>query len=115
MLGETVSDLLRPLIGRSGSVTLLVRRSGSIGFDMTENKKLTGVEVRPDGLIRLERQSGWTVLDPDGTARPRATWASSCDRAPVSNCRRRAPPRACGGVGPSPDVLARVSDDLGPD
>jgi hypothetical protein len=65
MLGETVSDLLRPLIGRSGSVTLLVRRSGSIGFDMTENKKLTGVEVRPDGLIRLERQSGWTVLDPD--------------------------------------------------
>jgi hypothetical protein len=32
---------------------------------MTENKKLTGVEVRPDGLIRLERQSGWTVIDPD--------------------------------------------------
>lgn len=65
MLGETVSDLLRPLIGRSGSATLLVRRGGSIGFDMTENKKLTAVEVRPDGLIRLERQSGWTVLDPD--------------------------------------------------
>jgi hypothetical protein len=65
MTGETVRDLLKPLIGRSGSVTLLVRRSGSIGFDMTENKKLTGVEVRPDGLIRLERQSGWTVIDPD--------------------------------------------------
>jgi hypothetical protein len=65
MTGETVRDLLKPLIGRSGSVTLLVRRSSSIGFDMTENKKLTGVEVRPDGLIRLERQSGWTVIDPD--------------------------------------------------
>jgi hypothetical protein len=65
MTGETVRDLLKPLIGRSGSVTLLVKRSGSIGFDMTENKKLTGVEVRPDGLIRLERQSGWTVIDPD--------------------------------------------------
>ena len=65
MTGETVSDLLKPLIGRSGSVTLLVRRSGSIGFDMTQNKKLTGVEVRPDGLVRLERQSGWTVIDPD--------------------------------------------------
>ncbi len=65
MTGETVRDLLRPLIGKSGSVTLLVRRSGSIGFDMTENKKLTGVEVRPDGLIRLERQTGWTVIDPD--------------------------------------------------
>ena len=56
MTGETVRDLLKPLIGRSGSVTLLVRRSSSIGFDMTENKKLTGVEVRPDGLIRLERR-----------------------------------------------------------
>jgi hypothetical protein len=65
MTGETVRDLLKPLIGRSGSVTLLVKRSGSISFDMTENKKLTGVEVRPDGLIRLERQSGWTVIDPD--------------------------------------------------
>lgn len=65
MTGETVRDLLKPLIGRSGSVTLLVKRSGSIGFDMTENKKLTGVEVRPDGLLRLERQSGWTVIDPD--------------------------------------------------
>jgi hypothetical protein len=65
MTGETVRDLLKPLIGRSGSVTLLVKRSGSIGFDMTENKKLTGIEVRPDGLIRLERQSGWTVIDPD--------------------------------------------------
>jgi hypothetical protein len=65
MTGETVRDLLKPLIGKSGSVTLLVRRSGSIGFDMTENKKLTGVEVRPDGLIRLERESGWTVIDPD--------------------------------------------------
>src|ERR1700691_1814024 len=65
MTGETVRDLLKPLIGRSGSVTLLVKRSGSIGFDMTENKKLTGVKVRPDGLIRLERQSGWTVIDPD--------------------------------------------------
>jgi hypothetical protein len=65
MTGETVRDLLRPLIGKSGSVTLLVRRSGSIGFDMTENKKLTGVEVRPDGLIRLERETGWTVIDPD--------------------------------------------------
>ena len=26
--------------------------------------KLTGVELRADGLIRLERESGWTVLDP---------------------------------------------------
>ena len=64
MTGETICDLLRPLIGKSGSVSLLVRRIGPIGFDMTENKKLTGVEIRPDGLVRLERQVGWTVIDP---------------------------------------------------
>ena len=31
---------------------------------MAENKKLTGVEVRPDGLVRLERDTGWAVIDP---------------------------------------------------
>ncbi len=30
----------------------------------TENKSLTGVEVRPDGLVRLEREAGWAVVDP---------------------------------------------------
>jgi hypothetical protein len=24
------------------------------------------VEVRPDGLVRLERETGWAVIDPDG-------------------------------------------------
>lgn len=65
MTGETICDLLKPLIGKSGSVSLLIRRIGPIGFDMTENKKLTSVEIRPDGLVRLERQIGWTVIDPD--------------------------------------------------
>jgi hypothetical protein len=23
------------------------------------------VEVRPDGLVRLDRSTGWTVIDPD--------------------------------------------------
>jgi hypothetical protein len=27
-------------------------------------EKLTGVEVRPDCLIRLERETGWAVIDP---------------------------------------------------
>jgi hypothetical protein len=65
MTGETICELLKPLIGKSGSVSLLVKRIGPIGFDMTENKKLTSVEIRPDGLVRLERQTGWTVIDPD--------------------------------------------------
>jgi hypothetical protein len=43
---------------------MVVSRIGHIGFVTTENKKLTGVEVRPDGLVRLERETGWAVLDP---------------------------------------------------
>jgi hypothetical protein len=65
MTGETIRDLLKPLIGKSGSISIVVNRVGSIGFATTENKKLTGVEVRPDGLVRLERETGWTVIDPD--------------------------------------------------
>jgi hypothetical protein len=66
MTGETIRELLEPLIGESGSISMVVRRSGHIGFVTAENKKLTGVEVRPDGLVRLERETGWVVIDPEG-------------------------------------------------
>ncbi len=64
MTGETICDLLTPLIGKSGLISVIVSRIGQIGFATGENKKLTGVEVRPDGLVRLERETGWTVIDP---------------------------------------------------
>jgi hypothetical protein len=64
MTGEAIRDLLTPLIGQSGSISIVASRIGHIGF-VTENKKLTGVEVRPDGLVRLERETGWVVIDPD--------------------------------------------------
>ena len=63
MTGETIRDLLRPLVGKSGSVSLLIRRAGHIVFVARESEKLTGVEVRPDGLVRLERDTGWAVID----------------------------------------------------
>jgi hypothetical protein len=66
MTGETIRDLLTPLIGKSGSISMVVSRAGHIGFVTTENKKLTGVELRPDGLLRLERETGWAVIDPEG-------------------------------------------------
>jgi hypothetical protein len=66
MTGETIRDLLMPLIGKSGSISMVVSRTGHIGFITAENKKLTGVELRPDGLLRLEREAGWAVIDPDG-------------------------------------------------
>jgi hypothetical protein len=64
MTGDTIRDLLTPLIGKSGSISMVVSRTGPIRFVTTENTKLTGVEVRPDGLVRLERETGWAVIDP---------------------------------------------------
>jgi hypothetical protein len=62
--GETLRDLLEPLIGKSGSISMVVRRTGQIGFATTDNNKLTGVAVFPDGLVRLDCETGWTVIDP---------------------------------------------------
>lgn len=64
MTAEMICDLLKPLVGQPGSIYLVVSRIGQIGFAATENNKLTGVEVRPDGTIKLERDAGWTVIDP---------------------------------------------------
>jgi hypothetical protein len=64
MTGETMRDLIEPLIGKSGALSLLVSNIGQVGFSTAENKTLTAVEVRPDGMVRLERESGWTVIDP---------------------------------------------------
>ncbi len=64
MTGETLCDLLKPLVGKPGSVHMVIKRIGPIGFSATESNKLTGVELSPDGSVRLERDNGWTVLDP---------------------------------------------------
>ena len=64
MTGETMRDLLKPLIGKSGQISMLVNRIGPVAFPMAENRKLTGVDVRQDGLVRIERQTGWAVIDP---------------------------------------------------
>jgi hypothetical protein len=64
LTGDTFCGLLRPLIGQSGSISLLISRVGPVGFAPGEDRKLTGVELRPDGLVLLERGTGWTVLDP---------------------------------------------------
>jgi len=80
MTGETISDLLRPLIGKSGTVFMAVRRTGQVGFATTENKKLTGVEIRPDGLVRVERENGWAVIDPAEVVA--VMWSGDTDHSP---------------------------------
>ncbi len=80
MTGETMHALLKPLIGKSGTISMLVRRVGPIAFPVAENKKLVGVEVRPDGLIELRRQTGWAVFDPDDVVA--VVWADDSDTTP---------------------------------
>ena len=64
MTGEMIGDLLRSLIGKSGTIFMVVSRSGQIGFATGPNRKLTGVELREDGMVRLVRETGWAVIDP---------------------------------------------------
>jgi hypothetical protein len=80
MTGETMRDLLEPLIGKSGSIFMVVNRTGPIGFATAEQKKLTGVEIRPDGLIRIERETGWAVIDPSDIVA--VVWNSDTEASP---------------------------------
>jgi hypothetical protein len=80
MKSETISDLLKPLIGKSGTIFMLVKRTGQVGFTTAENKQLTGVEIRPDGLIRLERENGWVIFDPAEIAA--VVWNGDIDHSP---------------------------------
>ena len=80
MTGEMVRDLLKPLIGKSGQISMLVSRVGPIAFPTAENKKLTGVEVRADGLVHLERETGWAVIDPGEVVA--VVWNGDQDNSP---------------------------------
>ncbi len=64
MTSETMRGLLEPLIGEFGSITMLVSRVGPLVLSMADHKKLISVEVGSDGLVRLEREHGWAVIDP---------------------------------------------------
>jgi hypothetical protein len=47
---------------------------------VAENKRLTGVEIRPDGLIELKRQTGWAVIDPNDVVA--VVWNDDSDTSP---------------------------------
>jgi len=80
LTGETMRALLEPLIGKSGSISMLVSRIGPISFPVAENRKLTGVEIRSDGLIELKRQAGWAVIDPNDVVA--VVWNDDSDTTP---------------------------------
>lgn len=79
MTGETICDLLKPFVGQSGSIFLVVSRIGQIAFGATVSNKLTRVELRPDGLVRLDREAGWTVIDPGAVVA--VGWNSDTEQA----------------------------------
>ena len=80
MTSDTFSDLLKPLVGKAGSISMVVSGTGEVAFAMGEDKKLTGVEVRPDGMVRLERETGWAVIDPAEIVA--VAWHSDADTSP---------------------------------
>jgi hypothetical protein len=80
MTGETMRDLLKPLIGKSGSIAMLIDTVGPVTLPTAENKKLTGVELRPDGLVQLDRETGWAVIDPDKVVA--VVWNGDPDNSP---------------------------------
>jgi len=80
MTAEIMRDLLEPLIGKSGSIFMVVNRTGPIGFATAEQRKLTGVEIRPDGLLRIERETGWAVIDPSDVVA--VVWNSDTETSP---------------------------------
>src|ERR1700730_10735415 len=58
-------DLLDPRIARSGDITMLVSRIGPAAFPTAAKRNCPSVELRWHGLVRLERPTGWVVVDPD--------------------------------------------------
>jgi hypothetical protein len=80
MTDDTIGELLKPLIGKSGTIFMLVKQTGQVGFTTAENKQLTGVELRPDGLVRLEREDGWAVIDPAEIVA--VVWSGDTDHSP---------------------------------
>jgi len=78
--GDTVCELLKPLIGKSGSISMLVSRIGPISFAEGATRKLTSVELRSDGLVHLARERGWTVIDPGEVVA--VVWNSDADTSP---------------------------------
>ena len=80
MTGDTFADLIKPLVGQAGSISIVVRGSGEVTFAMSQDKKLTGVQVRPDGLVLLERETGWAAIDPAEVVA--VAWHSEADGTP---------------------------------
>jgi len=62
---RVVTDLLEPLIGKTGQVRLVIQGMSSRWAVNDDKHPLLNVIVRSDGLVEISRDDGWVVFDPD--------------------------------------------------
>ncbi len=65
MDGKVITDLLEPVIGKSGQVRLAFRGLNARWALNDEKHPLQSVRLRPDGLVEAARDDGWDVFDPE--------------------------------------------------
>ena len=64
MQGSVLVELLEPVLGKQGQVRLVVRGLNGRWTLNDDNHPLLGVQQRPDGLLEVTRDDGWSILDP---------------------------------------------------
>jgi hypothetical protein len=62
--GQVVTELLEPVIGKTGQVRVMFRGQGSRWALNDEKHPLLTVRLRPDGLVETTHDEGWDVFDP---------------------------------------------------
>lgn len=64
MQGSVLVELLEPVLGKQGQVRLVVRGLNGRWTLNDDKHPLLGVQQRPDGLLEVTRDDGWSILDP---------------------------------------------------
>ena len=65
MDGKVITELLEPVIGKSGQVRLVFQGLGTRWALNDDKHPLVSVRLRPDGLVETSHEDGWDVFDPD--------------------------------------------------
>ena len=66
MDGKAITDLLEPVIGRPGQVSVVCQGLSARWALNDEKHPLLSVRLRADGLVEISRDNGWGVFDPGG-------------------------------------------------
>ena len=66
MDGKVITELLEPVIGKSGQVRLAFQGMGTRWALNDEKHPLVSVRLRPDGSLRPRTRTGEDVFDPVG-------------------------------------------------